>query len=159
MLRKLVIEDADKMIEWMHDEDVVEFLSKDFASKTKEDCISFINSLDNIKNEEHFAIASKNGEYLGTVSLKNIDLILKRAEMAIVLRKCAMGKGYSKDALKEIFEYGVKKYDLYYYYWYVNPNNTRAIKFYDKNEYNRINPKSIGMIENDYIWYKYQSIL
>lgn len=159
MLRKLVIEDAEKMLEWMHDESVVGLLDKDFASKTKRDCEDFIKSLDNVDSEEHLAISDANGEYLGTVSLKNIDLITKRAEMAIVLRKCAMGKGYSKEALKDIFEYGTKKYGIKDYYWYVNPNNIRAIKFYDKNGYNKINPISIGLLDKKYIWYKYQSIL
>ena len=29
-------------------------------------------------------------------------------------------------------------------YWYVNKNNQRAIKFYDKNGYQRISPEIIG---------------
>lgn len=74
MIRKILIEDVDNMLEWMHNKNVVEFLNKNFTSKTKQDCIDFINSLDNIKNEVHFAISNDNGEYLGTVSLKNIDL-------------------------------------------------------------------------------------
>ena len=40
-------------------------------------------------------------------------------------------------------------------YWYVDKNNQRAIKFYDKNGYQRISPEIIGGGTNKaYIWYQ-----
>ena len=43
-IRKLKLEDASYMYEWMHDEFVVHDLATDFSSKTEKDCKSFIES-------------------------------------------------------------------------------------------------------------------
>lgn len=156
MIRKLNLKDVNDMLEWMHDVDVVEFLDKQFVNKTKEDCVNFILSA-NQNNAEHFAITDESREYLGTVSLKNIDLVNKKAEMAIVLRKCAMGKGISEKALDDIFEFGFNKYGIKTYYWYVNKMNIRAIRFYDKHRYNRIDHIKEDD-ESKYIFYSHQYI-
>ena len=44
-LRKLQAKDALLMLEWMHDDTVVHYLREDFAAKTKDDCIRFIESV------------------------------------------------------------------------------------------------------------------
>lgn len=156
MIRRLEEKDACKMLEWMHDDDVVFFLDANFKYKTIDDCYCFIRNsfCDNIN--KHFAIVDDNNEYMGTVSIKNINYEKKIAEMAIVLRKCAMGKGYSKKALEEIFEYGSKQLEINTFYWYVNPLNIRAIKFYDKNGYTRVfSIEGMPKLDNKYIWYKH----
>lgn len=153
MIRKLKNTDSFLMYEWMHDKNVCEFLNADFSSKTIKDCENFIKS-SVTDNNKHFAIVDDNDEYMGTVSLKNIDYDKKIAEMAITIRKCAMGKGYSKKALDEIFEYGRKELGLTRFYWYVNPNNIRALGFYDKNNYTRVNNIDIfDKLDDKYIWY------
>ena len=43
-LRKLRKQDAPLMLEWMHDESVVRDLQANFAAKTLEDCLAFIES-------------------------------------------------------------------------------------------------------------------
>ena len=72
-LRKLKLKDAPLMLEWMHDADVVRDLRNDFASKTIGDCRDFIKNSSNDKMNVHYAIVSNEDEYMGTVSLKNID--------------------------------------------------------------------------------------
>lgn len=155
MLRKIQENDVDYMYEWMHDKDVVQFLDKDFNNYTKQDCIKFINESTKIDNNLHYAITDTTDEYLGTVSLKNIDVNKNTAELAIVLRKCAMGKGYASKALTDIFKIGLKDFNIRTFYWYVNRNNVRAIKFYDKNGYKRINIPMNGINDEKYIWYIY----
>lgn len=44
----------------------------------------------------HFAIAEENDEYLGTISLKEIDLENQSPEYAIATRKKAQGHGVAK---------------------------------------------------------------
>lgn len=160
-LRKLLKGDAPLMLEWMHDEDVVQYMKVDFKRKTIEDCISFINASDT--NNIHFAIASDENEYMGTVSLKNITL--KSAELGITVRKKAMGKGYSAFAIEEIMKYGFIIKGIENIYWYVDPSNARALHFYDKNGYLRVKPSQIASVtkhqEADmdrYIWYLVKSI-
>lgn len=72
-LRKLKIEDAALMLEWMHDNDVTTNLQTDFASKTLEDAKTFIIQSQNDHDNLNLAIASNTDAYMGTVSLKHIN--------------------------------------------------------------------------------------
>ena len=141
-LRKLELKDAPLMLEWMHDETVVKDMQADFSSKTLEDCNHFILSSKDTRKKLHLAIVDENDEYMGTVSLKNIEE--DKAEFAITVRKNAMGKGYSRFGMREIIKIGLEDMNLSSIYWYVDKNNQRAIKFYDKNGYQRISPEIIG---------------
>lgn len=158
-LRKLEEKDAPIMLEWMHDDSVVKDLQTDFASKSIEDCLKFIQNSWTDGNNIHMAITENedNDEYLGTVSLKNIHD--NTAEFAITIRSVAMGKGVAKLAMNEIIDKGFKEYNLESIYWCVSPNNTRALRFYDKNGYQRVDSDALDIqgysntqISN-YIWY------
>ena len=157
-LRKLEEKDADKMLEWMHDKSVVKCLPTDFMHKNIDDCIEFTNATS--ADSLHFAIADDiTDEYMGTVSLKHI--YETEAEFAIAIRNCAMGKGYSKQAMHEMIEYGFNNLGLKKIYWCVSPDNKRAIRFYDKNGYAHCNANELtikGQYSkeeiNSYCWYK-----
>lgn len=156
-IRKLKNEDASLMLEWMHDPFVVANMRTNFLDRTTDDCLKFINTKDD-KNL-HLAIASDDDEYIGTVSLKNIKN--DSAEFGITIRKCAMGKGYSIFAMNEMLAYGFDTLRLKYIYWCVDPENSRALRFYDKNGFVRVPSTQIKaklnysreQIEN-YIWYQ-----
>lgn len=157
-LRKLQVEDAPFMLEWMHDDSVVHDLRTNFAVKTLEDCISFIKMAQDIKENLHLAIVDENDTYMGTVSLKHITKT--SAEFGITVRKCAMGKGFSKFAMQNIIETGFKQLGLQKIYWCVAPENHRAVRFYDKNMFRRcLAPAEVqhfysaGEI-NHYLWYE-----
>ena len=132
-LRKLQLKDAPFMLEWMHEPSVIEFLQTDFTSKIMEDCEKFIILSQEDSGNLHMAIVDDNDTYMGTVSLKNI--YEGTAEFAITVRKEAMGAGYSQYAMKEILCMGKNKLHLKYIYWCVNPENKRAVRFYEKNGY------------------------
>ena len=71
-LRRLEEKDCPLMLEWMHDTNVVRNLKNNFSDKKLEDCIIFVkNSMTD--SDKHFAIVDINDEYMGTVSLKNIN--------------------------------------------------------------------------------------
>ncbi len=151
-LRKLKTKDAPYMLEWMHDVDVVQHLNNDFGNKTIEDCRGFIIDSENDLLNLNLAIVDNKDEYMGTVSLKNIDIINGVAEFAIAIRKCAMGKGYSKMAIERIIRIGIAKYGLKMIYWCVNNDNKRAIRFYEKNGYHSIEmPNCVCGYEEDEI--------
>lgn len=157
-LRKLKRDDAKFMLEWMHDKELTKLLDKDFSKMTIDNCINFITESQNNKGCLNLAIANVRDEYLGTVSLKNIDRAKKLAEFAIVVRKCAVGKGVSKEAMRAILRIGKEELGLMKIYWYVNKDNLRALRFYDKNMYRRV---QICEIDDDlnivddgrYFWY------
>lgn len=157
-LRKLESKDAEYMIEWMHDAIVTENLKQNFKEKTIDDCLKFIENASINKENIHYAIINENDEYLGTVSLKNIDFCNKIAEFAITIRRKAMGNGCSSYAIKEIIKRGFDEHKLKYIYWYVSKENKRALKFYDKNNYKRVDFKTIfhlcsNIEDENYIWY------
>lgn len=145
------------MLEWMRDKDVSENLQTDFMSKTIEDCEKFITSSLSDNINLHYAITDENDTYMGTVSLKNINK--ETAEFAVAVRKSAMGKGYSLYGMKKIIDKGFNELGLRKIYWCVNPINKRAVRFYEKNSFARVNMQGAvieGYTEkqvNEYIWY------
>lgn len=160
-LRRLELKDAPLMLEWMHDSNVVEWLYADFSNKTLESCEKFIqSSWENWKSDIHMAIVDESDIYQGTVSLKNINLVHSYAEFAITIRKCAMGKGVSIMAMKEILKLGKEKLKLEKIYWCVNIDNKRAVHFYDKNKYERVERVPVEMYKRydnvlGLIWYAF----
>lgn len=157
-MRSLNVKDAQYMLEWMHDDSVVHDLQTDFSSKTLDDCIAFIEKSLNDKENINLAITDDKDEYMGTVSLKHI--FNGSAEFAIAVRKCAMGKGYSRFGMEEIIKKGFNELGVYKIYWCVSPLNVRAVRFYDKNGYVRVSPDLINVKAyytekqiNEYYWY------
>lgn len=146
------------MLEWMHDEDVVNSLHTDFFSKTLADVEDFIQlSWEDILNL-NLAIASDLDEYMGTVSLKHINRDNGSAEFAIAVRKAAMSHGYSWYGMKAIIEKAFEELNLECVYWCVSKKNERAVRFYDKHNFhealdisNEILRRYKGM--NDLKWY------
>ena len=134
-LRNLELKDASLMLEWMHDKSIVEKLYGDFINKTLEDCKSFIIASRVKEHDIHLAIVSDKDEYMGTVSLKNIDRESNSGEFAITIRKAAMGRGYSWFGMEEIIKKAFNEYGMENVYWCVSRENDRAIRFYDKHNF------------------------
>lgn len=134
-LRDLELKDAPLMLEWMHDESVVGKLKGNFQEKTLEDAESFIKGAKNQEQDIHFAIVSDEDEYMGTVSLKSIDRNNNSAEFAIIVRKVAMGRGYSWYGMEEIIRQAFEELELESVYWCVSRKNERAVRFYDKHNF------------------------
>lgn len=157
-LRNLELKDAPLMLEWMQDKSVVAYMQTDFTKKTIKDCERFITSSLNDKSNLHLAIADNEDTYMGTVSLKHIQN--NSAEFAIAVRSIAMGKGYSKYAMAEIIRIGHEDIKLDLIYWCVLPENKRAVRFYNKNGYQKISEKILFIPEGytaeqirQYLWY------
>ncbi len=135
VLRKLKDEDAAGMLEWMRDKDIQKKFQFAAADRTEEDVLEFIHSasyeLEHGKSL-HYAITEDGGEYLGTISLKNVNLKAKNAEYAIVLRKKAQGCGMAAHATEEILRIAFDQIALERVYLNVLKENTRAIKLYEK---------------------------
>ncbi|MBR2558010.1 MAG: GNAT family N-acetyltransferase [Methanobrevibacter sp.] len=129
-LRSLMLKDAPFMLEWMHDDSVVQDLKTDFSSKTIDDCIEFIKESQYENDSLNLAISDDNDEYMGTVSLKHITN--ESAEFAIAVRTTAMGKGYSWFGMESIINKAFSDYGLSLVYWCVSKENKRAVRFYEK---------------------------
>lgn len=157
-LRDLELKDASHMLEWMHDDNVIAKMRGNFKDKTLKDCEAFIKTSENKENNIHLAIVSDEDEYMGTVSLKNIDRTNQSAEFAITVRKDAMGRGYAWYGMEEIIHLAFQKYGLESVYWCVSRKNDRAVRFYDKHNFHETIDISSTILSrykgiNDLKWY------
>ena len=92
-LRKLKTQDAQFMLEWMHDDSVIHYMRANFAAMQIDDCMNFIEESMYEKQNVHLAITDDNDEYMGTVSLKNI-LKKKMRSLRLQLEKKQWGKAF-----------------------------------------------------------------
>ena len=135
MLRQLKEEDTQFMLEWMHDSEINCWFQNDFSVFTEQQALEFIknaNEKKEDKKEYHYAISAPDGEYLGTISLKNIDMRNQNAEYAICLRRKAMGKGLAFQATQDILEMAFIKLHLNKVYLNVMSENEKAICLYER---------------------------
>lgn len=132
VLRELQEKDAMYMLEWMKDEEISKCFQFDTKSADINRCKAFIENNKSDTKNRHYAIINEEDEYLGTISLKNIDLINKNAEYAIATRKKAHGTGISKQATIDLLKIAFNDINLEKVYLNVLSKNTRAVKFYEK---------------------------
>lgn len=134
-MRNLEMRDLPHMYEWMHDEKVTANLQAPFSTFTEEKITQFIeNAIKQDKDSEnlHYAITDENDEYMGTISLKNINRKDLNAEYAIATRSKAHGRGYAKQATFELMKKAFEELGLEKVYLYVSVENVAADKFYKK---------------------------
>ena len=130
-LRALKESDADRMLSWIKDGAVTQYLLLDGSSKTISDVRKFIAEAEDETKHLHRAISSEDGQYYGTVSLKNIDRENKKAEFAITLHPEAMGSGAAQIASREILRIGFTQLKLNRVYLNVIEKNIRAVRLYE----------------------------
>ena len=143
MLRELREDDAERMLEWMHDDSVMRWLQFDGKSKTLEDARHFISNAFNDTANIHRAITTDDGVYRGTISLKNITD--KDAELAVAMCRDSIGKGYGTLAIGEMLSIAFEDLWLDRVFLTVKKGNTRAMRAYEKNGFTLI-----GMDGNQY---------
>lgn len=131
-LRKLKIEDALGMMEWMSDSEINALMQFNTDNVSLERAEKFILDSWKEKVNLHLAIVDKDDAYLGTISLKNIDKENRNAEYAIAIRKCAMGTGISRRASDMILYIAFELLKLHKIYLYLRSDNLRAARFYEK---------------------------
>ena len=132
LLREPKEKDAQGMLSWMHDPASREIFANDFANFTLEKVLNFICHANDDEHNKNFVCVDDNDNYLGTVSLKNIDYSCKNAEYAVSFCAAAHGTGAAKFATEEILKYAFETLDLERVYLNVIPDNVRANKFYQK---------------------------
>lgn len=159
-LRRLKEDDLPYMLEWMRDPSISKCFRSETVNKSSTEVLDFIrNSEYDINNGAniHYAIANAEDVYLGTISLKNINLIDQNAEYAIAIRKCAQGKGIGTRATCLILNKAFNEFQMENVYLNVLENNDNAIRFYEKIGFKRLwnKKKYINTKEdpNDVRWY------
>ena len=130
-LRPLEKKDAEGILEWMKDPEINCFFRFIPDSITISSVMDFIdNSMSN--EARNYAVVNEKDNYLGTISLKKIDIKDKNAEFAISFRKTAIGTGVALFATKTLLGIAFNELMLNKVYLSVLSDNERAIKFYKK---------------------------
>ena len=132
ILRKLILEDAVGMLEWINDPEVNRYFRFDVSNYDIDQAINFIKKSWKLQESIHLAVVDDLDEYLGTISLKNIDYDNKNAEYAISLRRKAGGTDAAKKATDIILYIAFLILGLNKVYFNVIKSNNRAISFYKK---------------------------
>lgn len=157
LLRKLQLDDAEPMLEWMLDPDIYSKMQYDHKNMDIEKCLLFIRNSWSDKHNLHWAVSDISQKYMGTISLKNIDYKNKNAEFGIAIHPMYMGKGIASRALQKLVEKVFLEMDLNKIYLYVRTDNERAVSFYKRNhlEFEGCAKEHL-LIENDYkdiLWF------
>lgn len=130
-LRPLQMNDAKRMLEWMHDSGTMKYLRFDGSNRTMEDVSNFIaGAMSDERDHIHRAIVNGNDEYCGTVSLKNIRD--GAAEFAIVIHPDSTGKGAGNRATRDILREAFDTLGLERVYLNVMYTNSAAKHLYEK---------------------------
>jgi RimJ/RimL family protein N-acetyltransferase len=129
-LRKLRISDSIAMLDFINDIETKRNTNFLNYSNSIEDFQDFIKHSLYSKKHIHFAI-DYNGYYGGTVSLKNVNKVSKKAEFAIIVLPKYRGFGLGTLALQLIEKYA-KSIGLNLIYLNVFSDNLKAITIYEK---------------------------
>lgn len=155
-IRELKKGDAAGMLEWMTDPEISSCFRYDASKITLASCQKFIKTVNDDPRFRHFAIANSRDEYLGTVSLKNIDFEEGSAEFAIGTRSSVRGIGGDATILALKVAFG--ELDLKKVYLNVYSENTRAQNCYLKVGFRFVRKEENAFVKDgiskDLNWYE-----
>lgn len=129
-LSPMNVEDAPIYVKWLNDKTVSENIGLDTKITTLEGEREWLRKN---QNEYNFAIVlKKNDELIGNISFDEVDLIHRNACLGIFIGdEKHRGKGYGKEAIKLLLEYGFNNLNLNNIMLNVYSFNKRAIKVYE----------------------------
>ena len=130
-LRRLEEKDIPGMLEWMHDPECNRWFRFDAASMDEVKAKAFILSSFN-ETDRHYAVTDDTDEYLGTISLEEIDRENGHAMYAVSMRSALRGTGAALDATNRLLEIAFDELGLERVFLNVISANERAKKFYEK---------------------------
>ena len=148
-LREILINDAQDITHLLMNYNVSKHLWEIPNPYSIDDALEFIkcaNSDFNTLKALHFAIESKiiprsrnNLKFVGTISVKNIDLANKKADLGYWIGEQYWGRGIATECLKLIIDYAFSaELGLKQLCAYVFPENKASIRVLEKNGMNKI---------------------
>ena len=139
-LRRISDEDEEEIFFLRSDKEVLQFLDRDPAQSIDEvrEWIRTIN--EGIDGNQYiaWAIALKNDPGLiGTITFWNIKKEHYRAEIGYALHPRFQGRGFMREAITVVLDYGFNTLKLHSVEANVNPSNTRSIQLLERNGFFR----------------------
>lgn len=131
-LRPFEERDLDGIMEWINDHEVTRTLLVGRYPMTRQMEREWLEArLKGSETEVGFAVETLAGLYLGGISFFRILAVERHAELGLVIgRKSEWGKGYAREAMELMVDYGFRQLNFNMIYLGVLPANTRAHKIY-----------------------------
>ncbi len=136
MLREYRREDIESIRKWRNNVEITRFLSHIFlppqTDPVTEDFLERV--LSGRHNDYNFVIADKDTQaYIGQVDLFNLQSINRTAELGVVIGDLEkVGKGIGTEAITLMLGFAFLRANLQRIDLWVNANNPRAIRCYEK---------------------------
>jgi len=148
-LREILINDVQDITHLLMNYNVSKHLWEIPNPYSIDDALEFIKRANrdfNTLKALHFAIESKiiprsrnNLKFVGTISVKNIDLVNKKADLGYWIGEQYWGRGIATECLKLIIDYAFSaELGLKQLCAYVFPENKASIRVLEKNGMNKI---------------------
>lgn len=119
-LKNLSLEELNgNYVHWLNDKEVCKYNSHGETEYTKDMALDFINSLENDKSKEVYAVCLKENDiHIGNISLQRIDYKNNQAEIAYLFgEKEYWGKGYAKEASEVLLKRAYDELNLHRIYF------------------------------------------
>ena len=130
-LSPIDVNDAERFTEWLNDLEVTQHLTLYPHIISVESEKGFLEKL---SKEHNYSIIDINtNELIGNCGYVNLDHINQTAEIGIFIgNKEYWSRGYGKEAMSLLLDYGFKALNLHNVFLRVYSSNKRAIKCYEK---------------------------
>lgn len=103
----------------------------------------------------YFAIEDENGELIGEMSLREMDMEAKRSRLGIHFASNKVGLGYGGEAISALLDYYFNRMGFAVMYLDVAAHNTRAIRLYERMQFQylapfwRLEPADLKIFEDE----------
>src|SRR5437016_1637016 len=105
-MRTLTPDDADLVLEWANDAEVVKNFSFFQTPATRERILAYITEKYESDADLHFAIFTLEGNYVGNAGLHEIDRVNDTARLGIIIGKREFwNRGYAQESLRLLLGY------------------------------------------------------
>jgi len=133
-LRTLEKNDLEQIMKWINDIEVTKYLSSFLFPVSRPEEEKYLEKMMSKNDKQkNLVIETKEGNYIGQITLDNIDWKNRNAELVIVIgNKEYWGKGYGTDAIKTLLDHAFNQMNLYNIYLWVFDYNQRGVRCYEK---------------------------
>ena len=133
-LRAMERKDLDEIMKWVNDQEVTKYLTAFLYPISRVEEEKFLErAMSRNDTEKNLVIETKEGVYIGQISLHKIDWKNNNAELGIVIgNKEYRGKGYGTEAINNLLDHAFNQMNLYKIYLRVFEYNQRGINCYKK---------------------------
>lgn len=154
-LRKLQKDDLNYFTKWWKDIDLIDLTSCNFDPLSDEEVKEYFDDMLNSKSDNHWMIEAE-GEIIGHINLSRRDNDWYETQI-VIGEKDYLNQGFGPQAIRLMLE-EAKNENIDQIYLEVRPENTRAIRAYEKAGFEKIrtikypdNPNLPETIRMEYI--------